>query len=76
MDTPPYPQLVTENVKRAVDDAKQTELGLSKATGIPRTTLRARLQGVKPFDVVQLAAIASALGTSVEALTSAERTAS
>jgi transcriptional regulator with XRE-family HTH domain len=76
MDTNPYSQSVADAVKAAMTEAGYTELGLSEASGIPRVTLRRRLQGTYPFNVVELAAIAAALGISIEDLTTPKGVAS
>ena len=74
--TPLYPQAVVDAVKKAMDAANVNETALAEASGISYTTLWRRLRGVTPFNVLELASIAAALDTSVEALTSPERTAS
>jgi transcriptional regulator with XRE-family HTH domain len=73
MDARPYPQIVAEAVKQAMTAANHTEASLSEASGIPRVTLRRRLLGVTPFTVAELAAIAAALGVSVEDLAAPRR---
>lgn len=56
---------VAARVRAAIDAAGLTLLGLSEATGIPRTTLTRRLSGVSSFTVEELEALARELGTDV-----------
>jgi hypothetical protein len=49
-------------VAEAIAANGHTQLSVSEATGIPRTTLLRRLGGVTPFTVAELAAIADFLG--------------
>ena len=68
MDTNHHtPQRVAQAVAEAMEAGGWSEKGLAEATGIPRVTLRRRLAG-SAFNVAELAAIASALGTTVTAL--------
>lgn len=62
-----YPQRVAAAVTEAMETGGWSEKALAEKTGIARVTLRRRLAG-SPFDVSELAAIASALGTTVSAL--------
>lgn len=64
MDTETYPRRVARNVAQAMEADGWSEKALAEATAIPRVTLRRRLAGA-PFDVAELAAIASALGVTV-----------
>lgn len=65
--TPTYSQRVADAVAAAMTAGGWSEKALAEATGIARVTLRRRLAG-SPFDVSELAAIATALNTSVSAL--------
>jgi transcriptional regulator with XRE-family HTH domain len=76
METTTYAAQVAKAVTAAIEAAGQTQLGISEATSIPRTTLIRRLSGATPFTVAELDAIADALGVSVTAfLTSDEHAA-
>ena len=57
-------------VEAAIDAAGQSQLGVSDATGIPRTTLIRRLRGLSPFTIAELEAIAEVLGVTVSDLLS------
>ncbi len=71
-----YKHRVAVAVREAIEQAGQTTLGISEATGIPRVTLIRRLGGTTAFKVDELALIAAALDVPVSALTSpAERVA-
>lgn len=61
------PQRVALAVAAAMKAGDWSENALADATGIPRVTLRRRLAG-SAFNVAELAAIASALETTVTAL--------
>jgi DNA-binding Xre family transcriptional regulator len=54
-------------------DPQVSELALSEATGIPRTTLKRSLAGVRPLNVDELDAIARTLGTTPEAIVTRAR---
>lgn len=61
-------------VEAAIDAAGQSQLGVSDATGIPRTTLIRRLRGQSPFTIAELESIAECLGVTVsDLLASAEQ---
>lgn len=62
-----YPHRVAAAVTAAMAAGNWSEKALAETTGIARVTLRRRLAG-SPFDVAELAAIATALGTTVSAL--------
>lgn len=51
-------------VSAAIESAGETVLGISQLTRIPRTTLIRRLDGLTPFTIAELAAIATALDIS------------
>lgn len=60
---------VARAVTTALDAAGMSRLDASERTGIPRSTFYRKCEGLgKPFDVVELAAIASLLGMSASAL--------
>ena len=59
---------VAANVRRAISDKGETQLSVSESTGIPRTTLIRRLDGVNPFTVAELRSIATMLGVRVRDL--------
>lgn len=68
MDTNPnYSRRVADAVSVAMEAGDWSEKALAEATGIPRVTLRRRLAGA-PFNVAELAAIATTLNTTVSAL--------
>jgi transcriptional regulator with XRE-family HTH domain len=52
-------------VETAIAEAGQTHLGVSEATGIPRTTLLRRLKGQSSFAVDELERIAEVIGVPV-----------
>lgn len=54
------PQMVRE----AIEATGDTVLGVAKGSGVPRTTLINRLNGVRPFTAPELLAIARHLGVS------------
>ena len=64
MDSTGYAAAVAAKVEKAIDDAGETQVSISEKTGIPRTTLQRRLNssGVHPFNMRELADIATALG--------------
>lgn len=62
---------VVEVVNQAVEAQGLTLRTLSDATGIPLATLHRRLTGKVPFDLVELDAVALALGTTMAAITTA-----
>ena len=68
MDTNQYVNAVAQTTFKAMRAAGETQLGLSKKTGIPRTTLARRFGGTSPFTVAELSAIATALGIPINAL--------
>lgn len=74
--TPLYPRVVLDAVLTAMTEANVTPPELAEATGIKYMTLWRRLSGVTPFNVTELAAIATALGVSVEDLTTPKGVAS
>lgn len=55
-------------VASAMVTAGRTQVALSDATGIPRTTLLRRLGGLSPFTVDELQRIADALNVEVHTL--------
>ncbi len=57
--------IVADRVVTAMESKGATRLGISEATGIPRTTLLRRLSGASPFTVAELDAIARALNMPV-----------
>lgn len=63
MDTNTVADIATM-VRRAVESTGETVLGLSKATGIPRTTLDRRMRGLQSFTTSELIRIAEHLGVS------------
>lgn len=60
---------VARNVVAAMESRGKTNLGISEATGIPRTTLLRRLGGHSAFTVAELDAVAEALEMDVRDLT-------
>lgn len=60
--------LVADRVVAAMETKGATRLGISEATGIPRTTLLRRLSGASSFTVAELDAIARALEVPVRDL--------
>ena len=60
--------LVADRVVAAMQSKGATRLGISEATGIPRTTLLRRLSGASSFTVAELHAIARALEVPVRDL--------
>lgn len=60
--------LVADRVVAAMESKGATRLGISEATGIPRTTLLRRLSGASSFTVAELDAIARALEVPVRDL--------
>lgn len=64
-----FTALVAKKVVAAIEAGGQTELGIAEATGIPRVTLRRRLQGLNSFTVAELKAIATVLDIKVSDLT-------
>lgn len=73
MDTIAYQSLVAQRVAAAMAERGTSELAVSGATGIPRTTLRRKLESIpgSPFTVVDCYAIAEFLGIPVDSLLSA-----
>lgn len=59
---------VANAVVEAMEERGKSQLALSEATGIPRTTLLRRLAGLSPFTVSELEAIAGYLGVSASDL--------
>lgn len=59
---------ITQAVRAAVASAEISVVVLSEQTGIPRTTLQRRLQGVSEFTVGEVDRIAQALGVPHESL--------
>lgn len=59
---------VAKNVTAAIDSAGQTQVSISEATGIPRTTLIRRLAGHSPFTIAELGRIAEVLDVEVDDL--------
>lgn len=57
-----------QKVAAALDLAGKSQLSVSEASGIPRTTLLRRLSGVSPFTVDELQRIADLLGVPVVSL--------
>lgn len=77
MDAPTWPLEVTTAVAQAIKDKHLNPHRVSELSGIPRTTLRRKLEGKgKAFDLDELAAIAEALGVSVVELTTPKEIAS
>jgi transcriptional regulator with XRE-family HTH domain len=66
MDTN-YSARVAAKVAAAMEAGGWSEKAMAEATGIPRVTLRRRLAGAA-FNVAELSAVASTLGTTVSAL--------
>lgn len=71
MDIFDYSALVSDNVKKALDDANLSILAASQKTGIPRTTLTRHLEhpDTSPFDVIELSRIAKLTRKTVSGLT-------
>lgn len=61
MRTADYPTRVAAEVRAEMARKNITALELSQLTGIPQTTLARRLRGFVPFDVAELAAVATVL---------------
>lgn len=63
---------ITQGTARAVTAAMEaagaSQLAMSEATGIPRTTLLRRLSGSSPFTIAELERIADHLQVPVESL--------
>lgn len=68
MDTLTYTKSVAESVTELMKDAGENLHSLSTKTGIPRTTLRRRVEGFKSFSVDELASVAQVFGVRVETL--------
>lgn len=65
---------VATQVNRLLDERGMSGNALSKATGMPQTSIAAKLSGRSRFDLDDLAAICAALGVTVSDLISwAER---
>lgn len=56
---------LTEVVVAAADDAGISQRRLSEMTGIPLVTISRTFRGLRSMNVLDLAAIADALGTSI-----------
>ena len=70
--SPPSPDnRIAQAVLAAMAAKGETELGLSEAAWIPRTTLRRRLSGRTSFTIKELGRIAAHLGVDVVTLISA-----
>lgn len=54
-------QRVATAVSEAIAAKELTQVSISEATGIPRTTLIRRLRGQSPFTIAELQAIAAVL---------------
>jgi transcriptional regulator with XRE-family HTH domain len=65
---PPTRQIVAAEVRAAMGRAHVTATTLAPAIGISRAGLSERLNGHRPFDTDQLAAIAKVLGVDVFSL--------
>lgn len=74
--TPPYPQAVVDAVLAAMAEANMTTAELAAKADIKYMTLWRRLNGETPFNVVELDALAEALGVSVVELTTPKEIAS
>lgn len=61
MDTQRYVSEVARAVASAISRADQSQVAVSDATGIPRTTLIRRLAGSSPFTTAELSAIGELL---------------
>ena len=68
MNTHSTSQGIARVVTEMLAEAGVSQLRTSESTGIPRATLIRRLSGVTSFQVAELEAIASLLGTSVSAI--------
>jgi uncharacterized protein (DUF302 family) len=71
MDSTSYAAQVAANIEKAIGDAGLSVLGIERETGIPRSTLQRRFKsnGLSPFSVAEVKAIANATGTTAAALT-------
>lgn len=63
-----YSLRVSVRVREAFEASGATLNGLATATGIPRNTLRRRIDGHQAFTVDQLASLSQALGVPVASL--------
>ncbi|WP_168708056.1 helix-turn-helix domain-containing protein [Actinomyces procaprae] len=75
MVTNPSPGRVAEVIAADMKSAEMSVLALARATQIPRVTLQRRLRVDAKLELQELAAIASALGTTVSDLISRAETA-
>lgn len=65
-----WSQLVAARIRKSIEDSDIPEYRIADLTGIPNTTFRRRVQGIDPWSLTQLAAVADVLGLDVSALTS------
>lgn len=68
MDSTDYSRRTTEAVNQIRREASISVLALSKATGIPSTTLDRKLRGIGEFTIREASAIAAALDLTLSAL--------
>ena len=71
----PYAEAVRVAVAQAMEQAGVNATRLSQATGIAPTTLSRKLNGLAPFNVVDLDVIARSLDLDVERFSAPERAA-
>lgn len=62
MDAPQTQMVVATHIAEAIRSAGETQMTIAQATGIPQATLSRRLNGLTPFTVAEIGAIASVLG--------------
>lgn len=64
----PQSRLVIDKVTNIMSDRGETETSLSRATGIPRSTLQRRFLKVSSFNTDELALISQAIGVEIAEL--------
>lgn len=65
--------LIAARVRQAIEDAGESWAGAADRTGIPRETLRRRLNDIHPFTIDELEIVAVGLGLEPDAFTDKSR---